>query len=180
MFNVYRTTILALIVGFNNNTSLTAQVPAESDVILKRMQERRIQEAKIAERERAELDAARRNAKESATERPTPDVKSAIKDLTFSKDPGIAAAARELLGLLTKAAPTTCPPGNSKNSDKTEAMPVGRKGEGVTKVLVIERHESSLKHSADGKTVAVIGTDGSITLYDVATGREWMKFPAKK
>lgn len=39
---------------------------------------------------------------------------------------------------------------------------------------------SSLKLSADGKTAAVVNADGTITIYDVASGTEQMKFPAKK
>ena len=34
--------------------------------------------------------------------------------------------------------------------------------------------------SADGKTAAVVGADGTITIYDVATGKEQMRFPGKK
>jgi hypothetical protein len=39
---------------------------------------------------------------------------------------------------------------------------------------------SSLKLSADGKTAAVVGSDGTVTIYDVATGRETMRFAGKK
>jgi hypothetical protein len=39
---------------------------------------------------------------------------------------------------------------------------------------------SSLKLSADGKTAAVVGSDGTVTIYDVATGKETMKFAGKK
>jgi hypothetical protein len=39
---------------------------------------------------------------------------------------------------------------------------------------------STLKMSADGKTAAVVGADGTITIYDVATGKEQMRFPGKK
>jgi hypothetical protein len=39
---------------------------------------------------------------------------------------------------------------------------------------------STLKMSADGKTAAVVGADGSNVIYDVATGKEQMRFPAKR
>lgn len=39
---------------------------------------------------------------------------------------------------------------------------------------------SSLKLAADGKTAAVVAGDGTVTIYDVATGKELMKFPGKK
>jgi RNA polymerase sigma factor (sigma-70 family) len=39
---------------------------------------------------------------------------------------------------------------------------------------------SSLKLSSDGKTAAVIGVDGTITIYDVASGKEQNKFPMKR
>jgi len=39
---------------------------------------------------------------------------------------------------------------------------------------------SSLKLSADGKTAAVVSSDGTVTIYDVATGKETMKFAGKK
>lgn len=39
---------------------------------------------------------------------------------------------------------------------------------------------STLKLSADGKTAAVLAADGTITIYDVATGKETMKFGGKK
>ncbi|MCE9568324.1 MAG: sigma-70 family RNA polymerase sigma factor [Planctomycetes bacterium] len=38
---------------------------------------------------------------------------------------------------------------------------------------------SSLKLSSDGKTAAVVSADGTITIYDVASGKEQMKFPRK-
>jgi hypothetical protein len=39
---------------------------------------------------------------------------------------------------------------------------------------------STLKMSADGKTAAVLSADGAVTIYDVASGKELMKFPGKK
>ena len=39
---------------------------------------------------------------------------------------------------------------------------------------------STLRLSADGKTAAVVSGDGTVTIYDVATGKEIMKFPGKK
>ena len=34
--------------------------------------------------------------------------------------------------------------------------------------------------SADGKTAAVVAADGTVTVYDTATGKEMMRFPVKK
>jgi hypothetical protein len=39
---------------------------------------------------------------------------------------------------------------------------------------------SNLKMSADGKTAAVVNADGSIVIFDVATGKEQLRFPARK
>ncbi|QJX00976.1 WD40 repeat domain-containing protein [Frigoriglobus tundricola] len=39
---------------------------------------------------------------------------------------------------------------------------------------------SSLKMAADGKTAAVVSADGTVVVFDVATGRELMRFPGKK
>ncbi len=39
---------------------------------------------------------------------------------------------------------------------------------------------STLKMSADGKTAAVVSADGAVVVFDVATGRELMRFPGKK
>lgn len=39
---------------------------------------------------------------------------------------------------------------------------------------------SMLRLSSDGKTAAVVGGDGTVTIYDVASGKELMKFPGKK
>ncbi|HXD86389.1 MAG TPA: hypothetical protein VN641_07835 [Urbifossiella sp.] len=39
---------------------------------------------------------------------------------------------------------------------------------------------STLKMSADGKTAAVVSDDGTVTIFDVASGKELMKFPGKK
>jgi hypothetical protein len=39
---------------------------------------------------------------------------------------------------------------------------------------------STLRMSTDGKTAAVISADGAVVVFDVATGRELMRFPAHK
>jgi hypothetical protein len=39
---------------------------------------------------------------------------------------------------------------------------------------------SSLKLSADGKTAALLSADGTISIFDVVTGKEMMKFAGKK
>ena len=39
---------------------------------------------------------------------------------------------------------------------------------------------STLRLSADGKTAAVVTGDETVTIYDVASGKELMKFPGKK
>lgn len=39
---------------------------------------------------------------------------------------------------------------------------------------------STLRISADGKTAAVVSADGTVTIFDVASGKELMSFPGKK
>jgi hypothetical protein len=39
---------------------------------------------------------------------------------------------------------------------------------------------STLRMSTDGKTAAVISGDGTVTVFDVATGKQVMRFPGKK
>ena len=39
---------------------------------------------------------------------------------------------------------------------------------------------STLKLSADGKTAAVVGEDGSITIYDVASGQGTVEVPLEE
>jgi hypothetical protein len=192
MFNGFRTTTASLILGLGINASAIAQTPEPPSEVLKRMRDRRDQEAKKVEAENAALKAAQQKDKEATPPPPkpqvfgtltvqsAPDSLGTIKDLTQSKDRKIAAAAKELLDLLVKAKPPgVTPPNPPKPDPKATPKGVELKIEGLTFVLDIGS-ESSLKLSFDGKTAAVIGTDGSVTVYDVATGKEVMKFPAKK
>jgi ABC-type molybdate transport system ATPase subunit len=48
------------------------------------------------------------------------------------------------------------------------------------KTTKAEASGSSLRMSADGKTAAVIAADGSVTVFDTASGKEMMRFPVKK
>jgi hypothetical protein len=110
-------------------------------------------------------------------------LRKAVEELTLSKDPKVAAAAKELLAQLPKPpAPPATKPGGGELKLELKAEP--KKGEikieGMVLVMNVGGFESSLKMSADGKKAALIGTDGSVTIYDVTTGKELMKFPAKK
>jgi len=53
-------------------------------------------------------------------------------------------------------------------------------GERMTATAPVGGGASTLKLSADGKTAAVVSADGAVTIYDVATGKEIMKFSGKK
>ncbi len=130
--------------------------------------------------------------------------------LVKSTDPKVIALTRELLALLEKQSPQKPPaprdpfkgevvpdgakpkPGQPPHlefkfegfnleSRKPNAggVPDAGKG-GLLMTTAPAAGASSLKLSADGKTAAVVGADGSITIYDVATGKEQLKFPAKK
>ena len=46
--------------------------------------------------------------------------------------------------------------------------------------LAYEIGSATLKMSADGKLAAIVTADGTITIFDVATGKEMMKFSGKK
>ena len=112
-----------------------------------------------------------------------PDTVGAIKGLTLSRDPKIAAAAKELLELLTKASPVANPPAPQnpyKPEPQANPKPVELKFEGGFFLMNVGGGESSLKLSVDGKKAAVTGIDGTVTVYDVTTGKELMKFPAKR
>lgn len=192
----------------------------------------------------------------------TGDANAALKTLTASKDPKVAALAKELLEHLNKTAPQpnkagelhlefgkpaagggnfefkVAPPAANKTTGqyefkvvpypggegaKAEPKTVERRvvvvGEGDApkagtterRVVVVEGHPgdgpktvtarvveakpadvvrsttaipaggaSTLKLSADGKTAALLSADGTITIFDVATGKETMKFSGKK
>jgi hypothetical protein len=133
---------------------------------------------------------------------------TALHGLLKSNDPKVAAMAKELLEALakSKAQPNAqrgggfewrvvpAPDmkfGTFKPAElKFEVIPDGKSNT----VLMGERNievvkpaaqaaatgTSSLKMSADGKTAAVVNADGSIVIYDVATGKEQMRFPGKK
>jgi hypothetical protein len=168
------------------------------------------------------------------------DALAAIKPLIASKDPKVAALAKELLEHLAKAVPQ---PAQTRElhlelvkpaqgggalelklaSDMLKAVPAppgqfefkvvpfpgggeAAKGEPKTverRVVVVEGkptdgHKtvtatvveakpaapaggaSTLKLSSDGKTAALLAADGTITIFDVASGKEMMKFTGKK
>lgn len=160
------------------------------------------------------------------------DSTGALKGLTESKDPKVAALAKELLQHLAKSAPQTAkvqefhlelakpaalfvpgqpgaefkflalPPGAAAPAPETKTVErrvivvsgtedgkpreasvtvvKGQPVEGVHNVTVNVVGTSSLKLSADGKTAALLAADGTITIFDVATGKETMKFSGKK
>ena len=186
------------------------------------------------------------------------DPLAAIKPLAASKDPKVAALAKELLEHLAKAAPqpaqtrelhlelvkpaqgggvfefkalpadmlkaVPATPGQLEfkvvpfpggESAKTEPKTVERRvvvvgdaetpkaGSTERRVVVVEGkptegHKTvtatvveakpaapvgganTLKLSADGKTAALLAADGTITIFDVASGKEMMKFSGKK
>ena len=59
-------------------------------------------------------------------------------------------------------------------------MVVENKGGTATATATSVGGGSMLRLSADGKTAAVVGGDGTVTIFDVASGKELMKFPGKK
>ena len=130
--------------------------------------------------------------KPAKPEMPAADPAMALKLLLMkSSDPKVIALARELLALLEK--PTTPKPqagqplelefkieGLKLQGNKvTPVAPIEGKG-GILLMTAPAPAASTLKLSGDGKTAAVVGADGSITIYDVASGKEQLKFPAKK
>ncbi len=125
---------------------------------------------------------------------------AALQGLLKSSDPKVAALAKGLLTLLPKPA---TPAGGSNpfaggawGGKPGEAAPVeprlnrlaqipnnpwGTPAGGLTRTPATTVGDiSSLKLSADGKTAAVVSADGTITVYDVASGKEQMKFAGKK
>lgn len=127
---------------------------------------------------------------------------AALQGLLKSPDPKVAALAKELLTLLPKPAvpaPGTGPLAGGAWGGKPGATapveprlnrlapaannPWGNPAGGLTRTPATETSVwgvSSLKLSADGKTAAVVSADGTITVYDVASGKEQMKFSGKK
>jgi hypothetical protein len=115
-----------------------------------------------------------------------------LHGLARHPDPKIAALAKELLERMAKApppggaAPAPRAPGGVRPIEiEVEFVPDGNRP-GVPFVvkpaprLVVKdeavRGTSTLKMSADGKTAAVVSADSSVVVYDVATGRELMRF----
>ena len=64
--------------------------------------------------------------------------------------------------------------------DGTHAKPVEARVVLGEKITATVAGPSTLKLSADGKTAALLSADGTITIFDVATGKEMMKFASKK
>ncbi len=121
------------------------------------------------------------------------DATSALRGLVRHSDPKIAALAAELLERLAKVTPPVAvvpaprtpwkvevltPPGSNPAPPTIEFKPTPRM------IVIGDRAPaptaSSLKLSTDGKTAAVVGADGGVVVYDVASGRELMRFPGKK
>lgn len=125
---------------------------------------------------------------------------AALQGLLKSSDPKVAALAKELLTLLPKPATLAggsgpfaggawgVKPGATAPVEPQLARlaqipnnPWGTPAGGLTRTpATTVGGISSLKLSADGKTAAVVGDDGTITVYDVASGKEQMKFAGKK
>ncbi|HEY3787272.1 MAG TPA: hypothetical protein VGL71_00400 [Urbifossiella sp.] len=81
----------------------------------------------------------------------------------------------KLEGTTDKPTPAKPAPGGAKPGEPRVVM-VGE----MQLELVKQPGPSTLKMSADGKTAAVVGHDGTVTVFDVASGKELMKFPGKK
>lgn len=125
-----------------------------------------------------------------------PDAKAVLQGLTKHPDPKIAGLATELVERLGKANPPAGVPGLPPISiapapgKPIEIELVYPPGIGTRPIevkpqppRVIAKEEpkgaSSLRMSADGKTAAVVQADGTVVVYDVASGKELMRFPAK-
>jgi phage-related minor tail protein len=129
------------------------------------------------------------------------DPLAAIKPLIRSDDPKVAALAAQLAELLAKKAATTPKPavgvvevggklvaggGPIKRPEvKTGSEPlkvvvVTDKSASTDKTAKVPESYASLRMSADGKTAAVTAADGSVTVFDTASGKELMRFPVKK
>ncbi|MDB5311317.1 MAG: hypothetical protein JWO38_5519 [Gemmataceae bacterium] len=131
---------------------------------------------------------------------------AALRGLLKSQDPKVVSLATELLERLGKsAAPPAVArvvPGDGAGAPlRVEVEAWGHKQRApaelkveppaaervrVRTVVLNERGEaaktgqSRLRMSADGKTAAVVGADGSVTVFDTTTGKELMRFPAKE
>jgi hypothetical protein len=134
-------------------------------------------------------------------EQQSADPLAAIKPLIRSDDPKVAALAAQLAELLAKKAATTPKPavgvvdvggklavggGPIKRPEvKTGSEPlkvvvVTDKSASTDKTTKVPENYASLRMSADGKTAAVTAADGSVTVFDTASGKELMRFPVKK
>jgi hypothetical protein len=132
---------------------------------------------------------------------------AAVKGLLSSKDPKTVALARELLEHLARS--TAKPEGGAQFEFHLAPSPGGKaielKLESLSKVKpgagadyrvtppAVERRvvvaaertgpaggSSTLKLSADGKVAAIVDADGTVTVFDVVSGKEMMKFAGKK
>lgn len=112
------------------------------------------------------------------------DPAAALRPLTKSGDPKVAALAGELLERLTKSPPAVA----ARLVPGMPQLTPPKPGEPFKMVVVTDGSKnvkapeasSSLRMSADGKTAAVIAADGSVTVFDTASGKELMRFPVKK
>jgi hypothetical protein len=118
----------------------------------------------------------------------------ALIPLTRSGDPKVSALAAQLLEQLEKkGAPTTGKPMTARVTLTSESSKPGEPLKVVVvsdsdlkttktaeKTVKVPEAYSSLRMSADGKTAAVVAADGTVTVYDTASGKEMMKFPVKK
>jgi hypothetical protein len=129
-----------------------------------------------------------------AAEQPVADPLAAIKPLIRSDDPKVAMLAAQLAEALAKKAPQPKPPvvvagqlhfEGAGQTLRLESKPVATSEPlkvvvSTDKVVKVAEPVSSLRMSADGKTAAVIAADGSVTVFDAASGKELMRFPVKK
>ncbi|HUR54797.1 MAG TPA: hypothetical protein VMZ71_11745 [Gemmataceae bacterium] len=132
--------------------------------------------------------------------KPAPDPLAAIKPLILSDDPKVAALAAQLAELIAKKTPQSKPPvgvpavavkgyvdvGPIKRpevrtgSEPLKVVVVTDKSVSTDKNVKVPETYASLRMSADGKTAAVTAADGSVTVFDTASGKELMRFPVKK
>jgi hypothetical protein len=127
---------------------------------------------------------------------PAADPLAALKPLLRSEDPKVAALAAQLTELLAKKAPLRVELSTLQSPlrriDEQVRLPIKVGGAPTSeplKVVVFDRDVkttktveagSSLRMSADGKSAAVVAADGTVTVYDTASGKELMRFPVKK
>jgi hypothetical protein len=105
-----------------------------------------------------------------------------IRGLSKHADPKVAELARQLLAHLEQKQPWPQKLHLEIQGVKVPGAPVADLvvvGKGAGSAPAAAGH-SSLRLSTDGKTAAVVAADGSVTIYDVATGKEVMGFPTRK